>query len=153
VGQRLVGSLLLAALGLLFLPTLLPCDWVGDTDLEVEFVVRDTATGEPVPGATLQVHSEGGLCAERERQDFSLVADPAGRVKRLCRNCLCFGTRGWNIDTYVVHLPWWFYQAKAPGYRPSALLQLDVPEYVRQVQRGRPFARLVVRVPLERSRP
>jgi hypothetical protein len=140
-GQRLVVGLILVALGLLLLPALQTCHWVGHTDLEVEFVVRDAATGQPVPGATLQVHSEGGLWAKRERQDFTLVADPAGSVKRLCKDCLC------------VHLPWWVYQAKAPGYRPSALLELDVSENVRQVQRGRPSARLVLPIPLERSRP
>jgi hypothetical protein len=125
--------------------------WVGGTDLEVEFAVVDASTGGPVAGATIDVHSEGGFYEEREPQDFVLVTGPDGCVGRLCRRCTCFGTSGWNIDTYCVHLPWWQYRVSAPGYRPTERAELDVPGNQRKVRRGKPAATLRVEVPLEKA--
>jgi hypothetical protein len=125
--------------------------WVGSTDLEVEFVVVNATTGVPVPGATIDVHSEGGIYEERQPQDFALVTGPDGRAMRLCQGCQCFGTSGWNIDTYVVHLPWWHYRVSARGYCPTELTELDVPANVRKVRRGKPAAKLLVEVPLRKG--
>jgi hypothetical protein len=150
-GQWLILAGILVVLGLLLVPSTHRVHWVGGTDLEIECIVTDAATGEPIKGATIKVQSEGGLCAEREKQEFSLVTDAEGSVKRLYRDCMCSGTRGWNIDTYVVHLPWWLYQVRADSYSPTEWTQLDVPENVRQVKRGKPAAKLVVRIKLERK--
>jgi hypothetical protein len=149
-GSGLIFGVLLV-LGLLLIPPRERFKWVGVTDLEIECVVTDAVTGEPLKGATVQVRSEGGLWAERDEQQFSLVTDAGGSVKRLCKECLCFGTSGRNIDTYFVHLPWWYYQATAPGYAPSEWTYLDTPENVRQVQRGKPAAKLVVRTELKKK--
>jgi hypothetical protein len=145
----LAGSLILVALVLV--PAMEPIHWVGGTDLEIEFIVTDAVTGRPINGATIKVKSQGGFCPEGGKPRFSLVTDADGSVKRLCKDCMCFGTSGWNIDTYAVHLPWWFYQVTAEGYSPTQWTELDVPENDRQVQRGKPAAKLVIRIKLEKA--
>jgi hypothetical protein len=45
--------------------------WVGGTDLEVEFVVTDVESGDPIPEARIEVHSEGEFFAEDYKQEFS----------------------------------------------------------------------------------
>jgi hypothetical protein len=126
---------------------------VGSTDLEVEFVVLDEVTGTPIPGARLDIQSEGGFCDEGKRQEFRLVSGLDGRAKRLCKECMCFGTSGWKINTYVVHLPCWFYHASADGYNSSDKAELDVQDNVRRVQRAKPAARLVIKVLLQKAGP
>jgi hypothetical protein len=135
---------------LLLLPAVQRVHWVGGTDLEIQCIVKDATTGAPIQGATIEVKSQGGLCAESEKGDFVLVTDAIGSVKRLVKDCMCFGTSGWNIDTYVVHLPWWFYRVKAEGYVESDWMELDVPGNIRRVQRGKPAATLVLEINLRK---
>jgi hypothetical protein len=145
----LILGAILIALGLLLIPAMQTVAWVGHTNLEVEFVVTDADTGQPIKGATIHVQAEeGGFCEEREKQQFSLVTNEEGTAKRLCKHCMCFGTSGWNIDTFAVHLPWWFYRVTAESYAPTELTELDVPENVHQVQRTKPAAKLVVPISL-----
>lgn len=146
----ILAAILIAGVGLL-LPSTQRVRWVGSTDLEIEFVVTDALTQEPINGATVDVHSDGGFCAEREKDRFALVTDGDGSVKRLLKGCMCFGTSGWNIDTFVVHLPWWFYQVSADGYSVAAWTELDIPANVRKVQRGSPAARLVMSIKLDKK--
>jgi hypothetical protein len=130
--------------------------WVGGTDLEVEFAVAATSSGDPVPGVRVEVQSEGGFYEEGDKQEFTLVAEADGVARKQCRNSMCFGTRSGLgfTDTYVVHLPWWRFRVTAAGYEPSDWVYLDVPEYVRQVQRAGPRrAKLVVPVSLRKSGP
>jgi hypothetical protein len=136
---------------LLFIPATPRTRWVGYTRLEIECVVTDAGTGEPIRGATILVHSEGGLCGERDKQRFALVTGPDGVVKRLCEDCMCFGTTGWGVDTYFVHLPCWLYQVTADGYAPTEWAWLDVPENARRVRRGEPAAKLVLRIELAKE--
>jgi hypothetical protein len=142
-----VIAILVAVCGLFF-PMVQVAWWVGHTDLLIEFIVSDADTGEPIPNAKIQIHSEGGLCEEREKEDFQLVTGSTGKVQRLCRQCMCFGTRGWNIDTFEVHLPWWSYRVSAPGYVETVRTELDVQENVRRVQRLEEHSSLVVLVQL-----
>jgi hypothetical protein len=149
--EWLVVGLIAVVLVLLALPAVQKVHWVGGTDLEVEFVMTDAATGEPVPKAGVEIHSEGGFYEEREPRDFRLVAGPDGRVSYLCRNSMCFGTSGFFTDTFVVHLPWWRFQGLADGYEPGGWTELDVPEYIRQARRAGPGkAKLVVAVTLHK---
>jgi hypothetical protein len=152
--SRLI-TLGLIAIGVVAAPFLISIEqqiyWVGHTDLEIECIVTDALTGDPIKGALIHVRSEGGLCAEREEQQFELKTDANGSVKRLIKDCMCFGTRGRNIDTYFVHLPWWFYQVRANSYHPSEWTELNIPQNVRQVQRGKPAATLVVPIQLQRK--
>jgi hypothetical protein len=127
--------------------------WVGHADLEVEFVVVDAASDQPIEGAELAIQSDGGFYAERDEAPFTLRTDAGGAARRVCHDSMCFGTQsGLRVtDTYAVHLPWWTFRVSAPGYQPTDPELLDVRERVRQVQRVGPrAAKLVVRVPLQR---
>jgi hypothetical protein len=140
---------LLLLLGLVIIQgSTLTIHWVGFTDLEIEFFVMDAVTGQPIKGATIQVLTEDCLCAAEDKQ-FSLTTDHNGSLRHLTMDCMCFGTSGPTIDTYVVHLPSWTYQVKAAGYVSTEWTSLDVPENIRQLKRAKPAARLVVRVALK----
>jgi hypothetical protein len=127
--------------------------WVGHTDLEVEFAVTDTATGNPVPGTRIEVQSEGGSYAEDLKQEFVLTADAGGLARKECPRSMCFGTQSGLrfTNTFVVHLPWWRYRVVAEGYNPTERDELDVLELRRQVRRAGPGkAKLVVPVSLHK---
>jgi hypothetical protein len=85
-GEWVVAGLILVILALLALSSVQRVHWVGSTDLTVEFAVKNATTGESVPRAVIEIHSEGGFYDEREPRDFRLVADPDGRAAYLCRN-------------------------------------------------------------------
>jgi hypothetical protein len=133
---------------------LLTIYWVGRTDLEVEFTIADAVSGRPVSVARVEIQSEGGFYEERDKQEFTLVADASGVTGKQCRNSMCFGTLcGLRFtSTYVVHLPWWQLRVAAAGYERSDWAFLDVSKYVLQVQRVGPGrAKLVVPVSLHKS--
>ena len=129
--------------------------WVGHTDLEIEFVVTEAATGQPVEGAKIAVVSEGGFYREREEKELTLVTGQDGIASRVCHDSMCFGTQsGLRFkDTFVVHLPWWHYRVTADGFEPSELAYLVVLEYIRQVKRiGPGAAKLIVPVSIQKGR-
>jgi hypothetical protein len=149
--EWLVAGLIAALLGLLALPALATTRWVGSTDLEVEFVATDATTGQPVPGAEVEVWSGGGFYEEREPREFRLAADPDGRAAYVCRGSMCFGTSSLFTDTYCVHLPHWWFRVSAPGYEATEPIDLDVLEYRRAVRKVGPRgAKLVVPVSLRK---
>lgn len=128
--------------------------WVGSTDLEVEFVITDAATGGPVPGSRVEVQSEGGFYEERDKQEFVLATGADGVARKECRESICFGTQSGLrfTNTYVVHLPWWRYRVVAEGYTSTAWDELDVLELRRQVRRAGPAkANLAVPVSLHKK--
>jgi hypothetical protein len=132
---------------------LMTIHWVGGTDLDIDFTVTDAATGAPIPGARVQIQSEGGFYAEDYKQEFVLVADAGGVASKECRRSMCFGTRSGLgfTDTFVVHLPWWRFRAVAEGYEPCDWVELDVPKYIRQARRAGPGrAKLIVPVSLHK---
>jgi hypothetical protein len=129
-------------------------DWVGRTDLEVEFLATDAATGHPISGASVEVQSEGGLYEDGDRQEFVLAADSGGVARKECRNSMCFGTHSGLgfTDTFTVHLPWWRFRVVAEGYTGSKWTELDVPQYIRQARRaGAGRAELIVPVALQKA--
>jgi hypothetical protein len=128
--------------------------WVGSIDLDVEFQVTDRATGNPIPGATVEVQSEGGFYEERDKHAFVLVADASGVARKECRNSMCFGTQSGLrfTDTFAVHLPWWRFRVVAPGFTPSTWANLDEPRYIQQARRvGPKKARLIVPLSLQKG--
>jgi hypothetical protein len=146
-------KLLLSVCGMLLL--LLGIDriqmiaWVGSTDLEIEFAVANARTSAPVPGARIEIQSEGGFYEERDKQEFVLVTDVSGIAQKLCRRSMCFGRQSLLgfTDTFAVHLPFWRYRVGAEGFNPTAWTDLDVIELRRQVQRvGSGKAKLVISV-------
>jgi hypothetical protein len=146
----IVGLIIVVLLLMCLLPAFNTIHWVGSTDLEIDYLVLDNDDGRPIPGATVEIHSHGGFYEEDKPQDFSLVTDLDGIANRVCRNTMCFGTSGWNIDTYVVDLPLWTYRISAPGYRPTERIELITTQNGTNVKRGNP-ARLVVIVELKKD--
>lgn len=150
----LIGAVLLT-LGISLLMRLMSAEeisWVGGTDLEIEFIVRDAETGEPIKEALIRIRAEsGGFCKDEDEREFCLLTDGQGRVKHLCEQCMCFGTQSRTKDTFVVHLPWWWFEVSAPGYSASELTYLDDLPYRRDVQRGKGTARLVVTTKLRKG--
>ncbi len=121
--------------------------WVGDTDLEVDFVVTDEATGQPVEGAAIVVQSDEG-------KGFSLATDRNGLAHRICLQSMYMGQRSgiFRTETFVVDLPWSNVQVSASGYATS---QLDFPQivaYQSQATRLRAGSTLTIRVPLNEGR-
>jgi hypothetical protein len=150
----LVVALIAGLLVLLVLAASQKIHWVGSTDLAVEFVVTDAATGEPIPGAAVEIHSEGGFYEERERRDFRVVASDDGRAAYLCRNSMCFGTSGLFTDTYAVHVPWWRFRVSAPGYETTTptTTPTNLDESQRNAKEDGPRrAKLVVPVSLRKN--
>ncbi|QJW96933.1 hypothetical protein [Frigoriglobus tundricola] len=152
LGEWLVVGLIFGLLVLMALPLSQTYYWVGSTDLEVEFVVTDAAGDEPVPGAILDIDSEGGFYEEREPRSFQIVLGPDGRASHVCRRSMCFGQDGLFTHTYAVHLPWWRFRISAKGFQTFGPTNLDDIEYRRAVRRNGPGkSRLVVPVSLHRN--
>jgi hypothetical protein len=128
--------------------------WVGRTDLEVEFVVTEAGSDRPVPGARIEVRSEGGFYEEREKQEFVLHADGGGAVSKVYRSSMCFGKRSGLgfTDTFAVHRPWWLVRVSAEGYQRSEWLEVNSSEYARQVRRiGPGKAKVTIPVALRKN--
>ncbi len=145
----LIGVAITAVVSVLFLfPDVV---WVGHTDLNVEFVVTDAASGQPVPDAQIEIQSEGGFYEDKATQEFSLVTDGEGSAKKVCRNSMCFGRRSrlFLTNTFVVHLPWWHFRAVKEDFEPTQRIYLDVPDYIKQAHRtGSGTSKLVVLISL-----
>lgn len=119
--------------------------WAGETDLEIEFVVTDAATGRPVSGAEVEIQGEPGPDA--------LVTNEVGMV-RLVWPCPCGGTRSGLqlIDTFSVRLPAWQYRVVHAGYEPSEWANLATRGSDQRMQRtGLGKSKLVVAVSLLRE--
>ena len=146
-----IGLIAVVLLLLLLPPAGQTIAWVGSTDLEIEFIVLEVMTSDPVPGATIDIHSEGGLYEEREPRDFALVTGPDGRMTYLCRNCMTCGRSGPKINTFAVSLPMWLYQVSAAGYETTGKIGLESTENHRNVQRGHPTSKLVLYISLQKE--
>jgi hypothetical protein len=91
----------------------------GQTEVEVEFLVTDADTEQPIPGATVEVRGPGVEEGEQSQGgEVRLVTDEAGVARRRCR-CTWYGERGWLRSTFTLLLPGWQFRASAPGYDPS----------------------------------
>src|SRR5262245_32471704 len=65
-------------------------DWVGHTDIEIEFLVTDAADGSPVGGALIAAYSYGGLCFEDRRERWvALVTGADGSARHVAKECMC----------------------------------------------------------------
>jgi hypothetical protein len=113
----------------------------GHTEVEVEFLVSDAETGEPVPGATVEVSGPGLEAGEGSQEgEVRLVTDEGGMARRRCR-CTWYAERGWLKSSFVIILPGWLFRASAPGYEPTKEKQFT-EEQGRQTRRqdgGRAF--------------
>ena len=133
--------------------------WDGRTDLTVDFVVTDAATGQPIEGAEIAIVSSGGLNADgyrlqetgRKTEEFVLKTDGSGTARYVCRGCMRWGsTSGLGLTTtYSVYLPRWCMAARAPGYAETEPFFLN-DAHQRAANAG-PKARIVVSVALHKS--
>lgn len=93
--------------------------WVGSTDLEVQFLVTNAQTEEPIPDAVIDIDSEGGFYeGGRESKRFQLITRPDGLVIFECPDNRCVGSEsgcGWRSSRYV-YPPSWRFKVTANGY-------------------------------------
>jgi hypothetical protein len=165
-----VGLLsLLTVTPLPYLRNLQPTHWVGSTDLTIEFVVTDVQTGAPIRGATVSLFSGAGSREEvpsARREGFGhqvsavalgpaqieLATNELGTVRHVCRETICFGTRGPVTDSCALHLPDWNIAVSAAGYTNSAPVSLEVLPGRRAIERTGPGQmRFVVPVELTKA--
>lgn len=140
---------IVAAAVVLAVPTKI---WVGSTDLEVEFVVTERLSGDPVPNAVIEIHSEGGFYAEREPRDFKLTTDSDGVATYVCKENMCSGSKGLFIDTFSVPSPEWTVQVAAKGYEPTDSEPIQTLQSPRMAKRtGVRKSKLTVPIALVRA--
>jgi hypothetical protein len=94
--------------------------WVGGTDLEIEFVVKNARNGEPIPGAELMLQSPQFGNPDAKPNILVLTTDRVGRYHWFEKGTGCTGTSSWWQETRNVHLPEWYYWVSAPGYYTTA---------------------------------
>src|SRR5262245_19161381 len=93
--------------------------WVSKADLEIEFAVTEEAIGQPVNRGKISIRSEGGFYEDREPKMFTLDTNADGEAQQTCKDSMSYGTTSAlriRSNSYVVRLPFWYYQVSAPGY-------------------------------------
>jgi hypothetical protein len=131
---------------------------VGGADLSVEFVVTDANSGQPIPGARVNISCDGGFyngVDEDRKGAFDIRTDAAGIARRLLRNNRCIGTQSLLkfTDTYHVYTSAWNLRAFAEGYRTSEWIHLW-KDYDGKAERDGPEKdRLIVPVAVQKAVP
>jgi hypothetical protein len=154
VKTLVIGSLAVLLIGALLLPTLQTARWGGRTDIDIQFRVTDAATGQPIPGARIDLAPEERgerFCEDPITEPFTLVADDNGIASRLTTGCPCGGSQGWFEDTFGVNFPGWSYRVTADGYSDSEKLQLRTPENGNSAKRGPPHTTVLIPVALHKQ--
>jgi hypothetical protein len=125
--------------------------WIGNKDLEVEFVISDAITGFQVPNASLAIN---GIDNNGNDEQFILQTDVFGIARRLCPKQWCSGT-DWEwcgipvSGSSSVKPPDWVFQATAPGYVATEWVSVRFSDPPRSQERVRPgLAKLTVPVSL-----
>lgn len=132
-------------------------DEIGSKDLDVDFLVTDADSGQPIHNAEIMIRSEGGLydgSEEDSKRPFKLRTDANGKFRRVCRNNIWtwFHSRWRFTDVYCVFLPNWFLEVSAAGYETSGVVNLH-DDYDGKTERAAPARdRLLVSVPLRKAR-
>ena len=111
--------------------------WVGRIELEVEFDITDAETGDPIPGARIDIYwGSGGFNSELKNETFSLVADEQGVARRCLDRQIAGHDSGLGFrKSHSVKLPTWIYGVVATGYMPLDQIELDTLEHIAQVRR------------------
>lgn len=127
-------------------------EWVGQTDVEVRFVVTNAEAGQPIPNAAVHITAaeSGGCCDDAPQPEFTITTDQSGFAEYRATNCLCFGSKGPFKDTFTSHLPQWSFHVTAAGFFATDPEYLSARENVSRVQRGGSFATLSVPVRLRK---
>ncbi|MBA4186536.1 MAG: hypothetical protein C0467_00815 [Planctomycetaceae bacterium] len=131
--------------------------WIGNTELTVEFAITDAETGQPVVGATLDIHSETKYSRPGEEDKFQLRSDHDGVARVVIPHNTCIGdTSGLRFtDIRVVYPPQWtILRINAQGYQKSEEFCFFDPRYRQPIVRlARGKDRLVVPIMLRKSTP
>jgi hypothetical protein len=128
-------------------------DWIGKTDLQIEFFVKDVSTGKPVEDATIEVIVEDGFYRERDEKEFKLVTGQDGMARRVCHDNKCCGIRSGLrfTDIFSVFLPGWRFKVSAPVFEPGGWVSLN-SEVIGQPKRlGPGISKLVVLVAVKKT--
>ena len=143
--------IVLVGLFVLLVPALSVAHWSGHTDLEVQFLVTDFETGQPIPHATVHIVELEEGPADVQPASFSLTTDQNGDARRMLKNCSWGGRSGLLEDTFSVYLPYWMYHASSAGYANSQDSLLHQPEIASTVKRGPPFATVLVPIQIKKA--
>jgi hypothetical protein len=142
-----VGTILLGIAG-----TIRVLEGHGQTVVEVEFLVTDAETGEPIPNATVEVRGQVAETDDGAQEgEVRLATDASGMARYHCR-CTWYGERGWLKSSFLLLLPGWLFQASAPGYEPSQEMKFT-HEQGRQSRRHNGGHAFTVPIPLQKTPP
>jgi hypothetical protein len=130
--------------------------WVGDCDLQIDFLIVDAESGNAIPNAEIRIRNDGGFyddADEDTKRPFSLRTDADGMAHRTCRNNRCIGrqSRLEFTDTHVAYKPRWTLQIFAEGYSRSAAIDLADDEYGRPKHERPNLDRWEVRIALKKA--
>lgn len=130
--------------------------WDSSAEVDIYFVITDAATGQPIPGAILELVVVDNFDPKKVEK-LVIPADRAGVAAKEKVRCFAWGTRsGLRItDTHCVGLPSdWTCTAHAPGYASKALWPLcNLEEQgVLQSRPGSP-ATLTLPIALQKLKP
>lgn len=89
--------------------------WIGHAKVEVEFIVSDLATGDPIPGATISVKPTDGPPPADSPDVFELVTDSRGRAVRLRPDNVIAG----RDEKGHLYPPDWEVIVRADGFQDS----------------------------------
>jgi hypothetical protein len=114
--------------------------WVGSTELELEVVVTDAGTGQPISGARIEVLEQKRLIDDPDKDKFILTTDDNGRAHQDCGRVMCCGQCSGLLltNTYCVYREYLPLQVTAPGYEPSQWYNSGEDECWRRLRRDGP---------------
>ena len=103
--------------------------WVGAIELNVNFIITDASSGDPIPKARINIFNEGGFYdgADEDREKpFDIRTDADGIGARLLRNNRCTGrqSRLRFTDSRRAYWPVWNLRVFADGYETSEWIHL-----------------------------
>lgn len=129
--------------------------WVGVTNLDLDFLVIDADTQDPIPNARVEIFSNGGFYDggdEEDQKTFDLRTDATGVARRRCGNNRCIGTQSRLLftDTYHVYTPMWRVRALALGHEPSPWVWLYDEYRGKAIHEALQSDRLVVEISLKK---
>jgi hypothetical protein len=133
-------------------PTILA---LGSTDLEIQFLVTDASTGQPVPGAVVQLWTE-----DRDRlgivDEQQIATDQTGHAIYKRGECSCEDViRPFRPTKTFYNLTWGEFAVKAKGYNAMPRTWLHTTRYEvtgsSSSKEGR-FSRLQFSIPLTAAR-
>jgi hypothetical protein len=128
---------------------------VGFTNLDVDFVVKDEITNEPVNLARIEIISDGGFYdgARNVTGKMDLEADATGLANRRLRGVMFTDSesRLGITRSYHVRIPYWRVRATATGYHDGPWIDLTEQYTGKTQHEGPQFDRLTVRIPLKKE--